>query len=318
MIKKYVKTLTLFVAVCALALTGGTVLTGCGRNNTQPDIVVTVFPAYDWVMNILGDNPGDLSVKYLLSNGVDLHNYSPSVRDIASIKTAKLFIYVGGESDNWAANVLENANENIRTVRLMDYADDHDDHEHEDHEDEHVWLSPHNARHMTGPIRNAIREIDAANADVYNANTTSYNLQLRFLENAFMSVFNLEHSSRTIGDIVFADRFPFESLFTIEGDGEITVHAAFNSCSAEAEMPVGRPAELARVITDNNLKVILVISDTRLANTVKTTAEGLGATNLRIIKMYDGQSVSQKDINNGMTYLSFMTKNLEALIQALA
>ena len=41
-------------------------------------IVTTIFPEYDWVMNVLGDNPANAEVTMLMDNGTDLHSYQPS------------------------------------------------------------------------------------------------------------------------------------------------------------------------------------------------------------------------------------------------
>lgn len=43
----------------------------------------------------------------LLDNGVDLHSYQPTADDIVKISDCDLFIYVGGESDEWVKNVLK-------------------------------------------------------------------------------------------------------------------------------------------------------------------------------------------------------------------
>ena len=40
-------------------------------------IVVTIFPLYDWVMNVLGERASDFSVTLLLDSGADLHSYQP-------------------------------------------------------------------------------------------------------------------------------------------------------------------------------------------------------------------------------------------------
>ena len=48
-------------------------------------IVTTIFPEYDWVMQILGDKAADADVTMLLDNGVELHSYQPVASDILKI-----------------------------------------------------------------------------------------------------------------------------------------------------------------------------------------------------------------------------------------
>ena len=69
------------------------------KSNDKMRIVTTIFPEYDWVMNILGDKKDNADVTLLLDNGIDLHSYQPTPKDIVTISKYDLFIYVSGESD---------------------------------------------------------------------------------------------------------------------------------------------------------------------------------------------------------------------------
>ena len=62
-------------------------------------IVTTIFPEYDWVMNILGNNPANAEVTLLLDNGVDLHSYQPTADDIMKI-AGTYDKYVDGELED--------------------------------------------------------------------------------------------------------------------------------------------------------------------------------------------------------------------------
>ena len=123
-------------------------------------IASTIFPQYDWVRQILGSRADDMNLVQIIDSAVDLHSFQPSVSDIASISTADLFIYVGGESDSWVENVVRQAvNPNIVTINLMDVlgdmaiaaAHDHDhdcddedcDHEHHGHSHGHSHSHSH-------------------------------------------------------------------------------------------------------------------------------------------------------------------------------
>mgnify|MGYP002564884535 CR=1 FL=1 len=89
------------------------------------NIVTTIFPEYDWVREILGDNAENADLTMLLDNGVDLHSYQPTAQDILKISTCDLFIYVGGESDGWVSDALqEAANKDMKVIDLLDVLDD--------------------------------------------------------------------------------------------------------------------------------------------------------------------------------------------------
>lgn len=90
-------------------------------NSKKISIVCTTFPQYDWVKNILGKEAECFNVTLLLDNGVDMHSYQPTVKDIAIAGSADLFIYVGGESDTWVADALKEAkNKDLKAINLMD------------------------------------------------------------------------------------------------------------------------------------------------------------------------------------------------------
>ncbi|MBQ7587699.1 MAG: zinc ABC transporter substrate-binding protein [Lachnospiraceae bacterium] len=128
--------------------TAGTTDAVSGEDKIQ--IVTTIFPEYDWVKNILGSNPAGAEVTMLLDNGVDLHSYQPTADDILKMSTCDMFIYVGGESDEWVEDALKEAvNKDMVVVNLLDVLGDsvkeeeivegmqgEDEHEHEhEHED---------------------------------------------------------------------------------------------------------------------------------------------------------------------------------------
>ncbi|MCR5481220.1 MAG: metal ABC transporter substrate-binding protein [Clostridia bacterium] len=121
----------IFAVFIAAVLAAGC-LAGCGSDKGQNEpaedklqIVTTIFPEYDWVMNILGDNPAGAEVSMLLDNGVDLHSYQPTAEDIMKISECDMFVYVGGESDEWVEDALEEvSNKDMVVVNLMEVLGD--------------------------------------------------------------------------------------------------------------------------------------------------------------------------------------------------
>ncbi|MBR0031005.1 MAG: zinc ABC transporter substrate-binding protein [Treponema sp.] len=90
-------------------------------DDSKLKVVTTIFPEYDWAKEIIGENADNVELTLLMNNGVDLHSYSPSVKDIAKISESDIFVYVGGESDEWVDGVLKNAtNKNMKVINLLD------------------------------------------------------------------------------------------------------------------------------------------------------------------------------------------------------
>ncbi|MBQ9542593.1 ZinT/AdcA family metal-binding protein [Ruminococcus sp.] len=134
------KKIGIYALILAMAAAG---LAGCGtaekaNSSEKPlsksggkegdksfSVVCTIFPEYDWTKEILGEHADDAEITYLLDNGVDLHNYQPTADDILKISSCDLFVYVGGESDEWVENALAEANnEDMKVVELMDVLGD--------------------------------------------------------------------------------------------------------------------------------------------------------------------------------------------------
>lgn len=311
------------------------VLAGCGKQNdtNQTDklsIVTTIFPEYDWVREILGDKADNAEITMLLDNGVDLHSYQPTADDIVKISDCDLFIYVGGESDEWVEDALRNAaNRNMKVINLLEVLGDsvkteeivegmqeeeheHEDaeeHEHEEEADEHVWLSLKNAKMLVRVISKALQELDPNNKDIYAANADAYVKKLSALDAEYQAAVDAA-SNKTI---LFGDRFPFRYLVDDYG---LCYYAAFVGCSAETEAGFETISFLAKRVDEWKLPCVLTIEGAQ-HKIAETIVRNTTAKNQRVLTMDSMQSTTSKDVKNGTTYLSVMEKNLSVLKEAL-
>lgn len=323
-----------FLSVIAAAAIAVSSLCGCsaanaGKQNDKIQIVTTIFPEYDWVMNILGDNPANAEVTMLLDNGTDLHSFQPTTSDIMKISSCDLFIYVGGESDEWVEDVLKEAvNKDIVAINLLGVLGDKvveeelvegmqgEEEEEEAGEgeeeieyDEHVWLSLKNAEVLVQSISDSIQKIDPANAEAYKANTKAYLDKLDQLDQSYQEVI----SNAAIKTVLFGDRFPFRYLVDDYG---LEYYAAFVGCSAESEASFETITFLSKKVDELSLPVVLTIegNDKRIAETVIANTTTKDQT---VLSMDSMQSTTSKDVANGITYVSVMGSNLEVLKKAL-
>ena len=351
--KIYVYMTALLAAVYLCACSTGSAVSGdkVSAAGDTISVVTTIFPEYEWVKSILGENPAGAELTMLLDNGVDLHSYQPTAEDILKIADCDLFIYVGGESDKWVANALHEAvNKDMIVIDLLDElgnavkeeeivegmeaghhhdhedgdGDDHDhedgdDHDHEDgddhdHEegpeyDEHVWLSLKNAQTLCGSIEAALEKIDNANASVYKANLESYVSRLDALDKEYAAAV----AAADKDTLLFADRFPFRYM---TDDYGLKYYAAFSGCSAESEASFDTVTFLAGKADELSLGHILIIesSDGKIAQTV---AANMSSGDVSILTMNSLQSVTSKDVEEGISYIGVMQQNLEVLKEAL-
>ncbi|MBR0082161.1 MAG: zinc ABC transporter substrate-binding protein [Clostridia bacterium] len=314
----------LLLAGCCFACSSGEKPASDGRIR----IVTTIFPEYDWVRNVLGDNPANIEVTMLLDTGVDLHSFQPTAADILTVSACDLFIYVGGESDDWVKDALqESGRENRIVINLLDVLGDavkeeevvegmqeeaHDEADGEEEEveyDEHVWLSLQNAVVLTESISEAIQKIDPDHAETYRRNATAYTEKLNALDTEFRSV--TENAPQKT--LLFGDRFPFRYL---TDDYGLSYYAAFVGCSAETEASFETIIFLANKVDELSLHAVMTIegTDHRIAETIVQNTQSKDQTILALDSM---QATTAKDVQNGVTYLSVMEKNLAVLMDAL-
>ncbi len=127
---------------------------GDDASQEKIEIVTTIFPIYDWVKSILGDENENVELTLLLDTGVDMHSYEPTTSDMIKILECDLFIYVGGESDTWVDGTLANAtNEDMKVISLFDILGDTvkeeesvegmEEHDHDHDEDEECTDEDH-------------------------------------------------------------------------------------------------------------------------------------------------------------------------------
>ena len=316
-------------------ITAALLLAGANCFAAKKSIVCTTYPQYDWVMNILGSK-SEFEVTLLQEKGTDLHSFQPSFKDITKVADCDLFVYVGGESDTWVGDALKNSrNKNQIAVNMMEVLgdkvreeeivegmqaeeeEDEDlDHEEAGHHhdeapeyDEHVWLSLRNAEIVVNALAQNIAKLDVKNANLYTENAAAYSKQLADLDAEYLKMVKAAGKKT----VLFGDRFPFRYLVDDYG---IKYYAAFVGCSAESEASFETIKFLAGKVDELGLSSVLTIekSDKKIA---KTIVQSSNNKNCKILEMNSIQSVTKKDIKNGISYLKIMKGNLDVLKESL-
>lgn len=309
------------VMISVLAIAG---LMGCqgGQGTNEKDgttIVCTIFPIYDWVCEMT-KGCDDVNVVLLAKNGADMHSFQPTVKDFVTIADCDMFIYVGGESEEWIDDCLsQNPNENRSDLSLSDALNEMLLEENEDgiaqgeeeeedgdevENDEHIWLSIKRSKAAVEAIA-PILSAKTSHSDKVMENTTAYTDSLEALDKEYSDFI----SSCNNPEIIVADRFPFRYLAS---DYNIEYYAAFSGCSAETEASFDTIINLADVLAASDEEVIYVTesSDGKLANTVMEQA----GKSVDIAVLNSIQAVGQSDIDSGNAhYIDFMKNNLEVL-----
>lgn len=188
-----------------------------------------------------------------------------------------------------------------------DHEEDHDDdqHDHNDHGefDPHVWIDPNLAKQQAEAIKNALVEMDQANADYYENNFVQLAAQFAELDAKYKEV--TQHIKRR--DFVVS-------------------HAAFSYLAlryelnqvAIAGLNLEEPStkqlqDIIRFIKENEIEYILFenLVTPKVAEVVK---EDVGAESL---VLHNLEGLTEEELSQGKDYFSIMEDNLEVLKKAL-
>ena len=286
------------------------------KDENKVNIVATIFPAYDFARAIAGNSSG---IDLLVKPGVEVHSYDPSPMDIVKIQNASMFIYIGGENEEWVEEILDSIDTSNKVIiKLMDYVEvleeetvegmqvgDKDVEEKIEY-DEHIWTDPKNAIKFVEEIAKKMEEMDEKNSEKYKQNAQNYIEQIKNVDEQIEKI--VKNARRD--ELVFGDRFPFRYL---TNRYNLKYSAAFPGCSTETEASSGTLAYLIQKIKEENIPVVIYIEmSTRKIVDILTEETGTKA-----MLLHSCQNVSKKEFVNGVTYVSIMKENLNTLKEAL-
>ena len=279
------------------------------------NIMATTFPQYEFAKKIVG-NRADVTL--LLSPGIETHSYEPSPQDIIAIANCDVFIYTGGET--WVSQILETTNtDNIKLINLMEIVlllkeeiTEGIEHKHKDEDqneieyDEHIWMSPKNAMSIIHYLSYEFSKLQIENTDYFSSNAYNYIVKLDELDQLFKSI--VDNANNNI--IIVADRFPFKYLTEEYG---IQYYAAFSGCSTQTDPSSTTIAFLIDQANNNSIPVIFYTeqSNQKMADII------CESSNSEKKLLHSCHNITQKEIDNGVSYISLMTQNAKNLKEAL-
>lgn len=312
-----------------LALVLAASLTACGQPPLPEDgktqVVCTLFPYYDFARQIGGD---DVDVTLVVPAGRETHSFEPTPMDVIRISQADVFIYNGGESEQWVTDILDAAGEDIPCVlSMMDAAELHEEelvegmqsgtsaHDHHDHDedeeeieyDEHIWTSPVTAMALCRAITDGLCQADPDHADSFRARLADYLAALETLDGTFREI--VAEGSRNL--LVFGDRFPL--LYFCREYG-LDYRAAFHGCAGDTEPSLATLKYLIDLVNEQHIPVVYTI-ELSSRKAAKAIAETTGA---QVRTFHSCQTVSRAEFDAGVTYLQLMEANADVLREGLS
>lgn len=281
-------------------------------NNAQ--IYTTVFPLASFAEQIGGDT---VDVESIYPNGVDVHTYEPTQKDMIDYADGDLFIYTTDGFDAVAENIKSSIGEETEFLASAEgitedeivehshsHGDDGEDHDHAHHEtgDSHVWLDPVLSQVMAEAIKDKLIELNPEEEALYTDNYEALVSDLEDIDQELQDITEdpkrnsvyLSHES--IGYL--ADRYHFD---------QIGVSGMNNESASQQEL-----TQMIEDIEETGTPYLLYEQNvtSRVTETIQneTDTEPLYFHNMSVLTDED---------DDDATYQSIMRDNIEILDKAL-
>ncbi len=296
------------------------IVSGCNTETEKKHklrVCASFFAVYDIARQIGGDR---IEIKNLVPEGVEPHDWEPSVKAMISIENSDVFVYNGLGIEGFAEKIRESQGSELIFVEasegckiLYGYEDHDDEHDHDKHDkeegdisdaDPHVWLDPDNAAKEAENICAAFCRADPENAEYYNENLENFRKKASDLNNAYKNALgDLENkelivSHRAYGYICSAYGLTQEA---VEGMG------------SGGDPSPRRIREIYDNIRKNNIDCIFYesLTGSRIAETI---SEDMGI-DMYPITAFEGRNAEQR--KQDFDYFDAMYMNLESLEKGL-
>ncbi len=294
--------LTLLLAACG----------SDGSGSDRPNVVAITTQIGDFARNVGGDR---INLTVLLKPNQDAHDFDFEPSQLRNIAGADLILRNGLGLDDFLDDALDNTDASVVVVSegasLREGNHDHREEDQDEHEghgaDPHVWLSVDNARVMVENVRDALIELDDANADYYRENATRYLSTLealdRHIQTQVQSVPVACRKLVTNHEVLgyFADAYGFE-----------VVGSVIPSTVTDAQPSAADVADIVRKIRDQDVPAIFAESSANPA-LVQQVAREAG---IKVVDDLYGDSLGPASSAGG-TYEGMMRENTRKIVEAL-
>lgn len=308
------RSMTLAVALAFIAA-------ACGNGDEtaasegRVTVVASFYPIFEAAQRVGGDlvQPTNLTPA-----GSEPHDFELTTRDVDRLEDADLVLYFGrgfqpaveATAERVRGRAVDLLGDDANLAPPEDghgHAEGEEEEEHEEEElevDPHIWLDPTRYRNMVLAVAEALAQVDPANAPTYRANAQAYGAEIEELDRAYEAgLADCERRTMVTSHAAFgylAERYGL-------------VQESIAGLEPESEPDPQRLAELADDIRADGTTTIFfeTLVSPRVAEALAREA-GVATAALDPL-----EGLSDSDISAGVTYLSVMRANLEALRTAL-
>lgn len=174
-------------------------------------VVATLFPIYDWVKQVGGDN---VEVHLLLTGGAGAHDVSLTPQAAIQLQQADVLVINGAGLETYLdLEELQAQNPNLVVLKMESAVIDPvelDEEEKEEHPlsqfNPHIWLSPKQALRQVELIQHTLISVDPEQAAAYQEQGQVYLAEMNALHQEYVSTIG-SFSKRSF--IAFHDAMPY-------------------------------------------------------------------------------------------------------------
>ncbi len=281
------------------------------QNNTENNklkAIASFYPLTFFTQEIGGEK---VTVKQLIPDNTEVHNWQPSSADLLAVEDADVIIYNGASLDHWfeddilpvidsSGKVIVETTEGIQLLETGQETDEQE-HEHEGNYDPHTWLSPFIAKQQAQNIYEALVRKDANNEGYYSERWQTLKARFEELDNDYLT--GLSNKGK---DEVFVSHSAFGYLadrYGFEQHGVIGI-------SADEQPNWQVYKNIVEMMMEHEIYVVYVdpVYADEYAQTLKNELQRLSGQNVQILELY-----IMLGKMNSLDYFGQQEKNLENL-----
>jgi zinc/manganese transport system substrate-binding protein len=323
------------VAAASLALAGcaGTSSPAASGSDDGKISVVASTNVYGSLAAEVGGDAVEVT-SIVTSLAQDPHSYEASARDQLTVSQADLVIENGGGYDSFLDGLIESSGSTAPVLTAVEFshdfpgaeghddhadehaadedaADDHDHgHDHEGHDhiegfNEHVWYDPHTIAHLVEDIAHELGELDAANADTFEANAQALIERIDGLETSLDTI-----AAAHQGEKIFVTE-PVPLYLAAAAGLDNATPAAFSEAVEEGQdVPPATLLEAQEILRSGEVRIVIVNAQTGGAETTEITTLA-GELNIPVLEFTELMP-------DGLDYVGWMQQNIDEISGALA
>lgn len=289
-------------------------LSAVSLDNRPLNVVATTSMIGDVVSQVGGET---IEMTVLMAPGQDPHSYEPSSGDLTLAADADV-IFVNGWNleESLIANLINVSDSGLLVpvsagIDPLPFDEQHEEEPSIETADPHVWLDPHNVVQWVENIAQVLSALDPNNAGLYRQNAAEYQSALsQLIQQYDERLQEIAPENRKL--VTNHDSF---SYFARAYDFEI-IGTVLPGSSTLAEPSANALAELVEIMAAAGTCTIFAetTANAELADTV--AGELSTCQTVAVISLYTGALGPPG--SGADTYLTMMTTNLDALVNALS